>query len=801
MKKSNKNWFLLLLLLLFTTVNTFSQVTEKCGTFSSEVLEKRGLGCDDRPSYTTEEFTIQSSHFIIHYTLGEPPPENYEPPDDGTTYVFAQTVSEAAEYAWNKQINELGWQTPPGDGNCGGGNDKYDIYIKFRYFYGQTVGETQYGTYGYTSYIEITPQIETSEGSGVYRPLTTNEIKVTIAHEFNHALQYRYNAVKPSYWFYENTATWMEEINYPEINEWITFFLNDPDNDSPLNKPYLPIDQTGNQYEYNGALFCHTMSKWKEEDVIKDIWEYSANSNQEFLYDINYVLSSGNYTYNTSLAEVLRRYAVWRYYTGDYDDGNHFDKANLMQGMEPLRRHNNGVGSGNSEPENLNSRGGTNYIVFKHANGVININFDGQNNTQFAAIGLEKRHYFSDVENNFSLNSSNDGTFSSLSCIGEDSVVLIPVVTEWQNQQSGLTYSYSSSLGTGISTSFWSEKENTNLNGNLSVQSSTTVNSGDSKHLRNLYQYREKTNQERFSNFQGKPVKHNNWNLIHSHYLLNKDFEASSQNNRQSAKYDFLENGKVQILPEGYLIPGQGSGSFLDPWYVLSDGTQPGNHWIDFTYQYEPNGKEGATEKGVFLGQPIISGRPYYKVDMPLDEEILNVNGQTRKFWPYKWTGEDVEFQEEYDRQTGIVFNSTDAIAKGILKGQLMSNDQNGIDNPSQRKMVRTDNGQYHVVYESMGTVFYTYSLTSNFYGAWAPDVKLDDYGKNPAIDFEADTVMVVFETYNPQYSQDVYIFLYSFVPLGNGFYDAWYYYPVTHYSNSSYYGNTKPVVSYAPYE
>jgi hypothetical protein len=721
MKQKKIFWLSLLMQIIFA-LYSYGQGTEKCGTFLRETLEKRGLGCDDRPTYTTEEFTIQTTNFIIHYTLGQQPPD--EPPDDGTTHPFAQTVSNAAIQAWNYQINNLSWLPPPPDGDCGGGFDKYDIYIKFRYFYGQTVGETPYGTYGYTSYIEITPKIETYPGSGIYRPLTNDEIMVTIAHEFNHALQYRHNAVKPSNWFYENTSTWMEEINHPGINEWITFFLNDPNNDSPLNKPYLPIDKTGNQYEYNGALFCHTMSKWKGNQIIKNIWQYTANSNQEFLYDINEVLYSSQYDY-TSLEDVLKRYAVWRYYTGDYDDGNHFDKASLMQGLEPLRRHNNGVGSGSSEPEDLSSRGGTNYIVFKHANGVINISFDGQNNTQFATIGLEKRIYFSDVENTFSLNSSNDGTFNSLTCIGEDSVVLIPVVTEWQNQQSGLTYNYSSSLGTGIYTSFWTEKENTNLNGNLSVQSSTIVNSGDSRHLRNQYQYREKTNQERFPNFQGKPVKHNNWNLIYNDYLLSNDFLARIENNKQSAKYNFLEQAKVQILPEGYLVPGQGSGSFPDPWYVLSDGTQPSDYWINFTYQYEPNGKEGATEKGVFLDQtpdPQNPDKPYYKVDMPLDEETINVNGQNRKFFPYKWIGDDVEFQEEYDRQTGVVFNSTNAIAKGLLKGQLMSNDQNGVKNPSQRKMVRTDNGQYHVVYESMGTVFYTYSLTSDFYSAWSAD-------------------------------------------------------------------------------
>ncbi|NWG29760.1 MAG: hypothetical protein HXY48_14695 [Ignavibacteriaceae bacterium] len=59
-----------------------------------------------------------------------------------------------------------------------------------------------------------------------------------------------------------------------------------------------------------------------------------------------------------------------------------------------------------------------------------------------------------------------------------------------------------------------------------------------------------------------------------------------------------------------------------------------------------------------------------------------------------------------------------------------MSNDQNGISSASQRKMVRTDNGRYHAVYESMGTVWYAHSATSDFNGAWNPDQQLSYYGK-----------------------------------------------------------------------
>ena len=95
------------------------------------------------------------------------------------------------------------------------------------------------------------------------------------------------------------------------------------------------------------------------------------------------------------------------------------------------------------------------------------------------------------------------------------------------------------------------------------------------------------------------------------------------------------------------------------------------------------------------------------------------------------------------------MFTSADATVSAILKGHRLSNDQNGISSGSQRKLVRTDNGIYHLVYESLGSVWYTYSLTNNFNGQWSDEIELDA-GKNPAIDFEGNIVKIVFEWFLP---------------------------------------------------
>ncbi|MDP2364214.1 MAG: hypothetical protein Q8M94_10655, partial [Ignavibacteria bacterium] len=167
------------------------------------------------------------------------------------------------------------------------------------------------------------------------------------------------------------------------------------------------------------------------------------------------------------------------------------------------------------------------------------------------------------------------------------------------------------------------------------------------------------------------------------------------------------------------------------------------------------------------------------------------------KFYPFSWGGNSgVTIQSEYNPETGIVFTTTNAVATGVLKGQLMSNSTTGISSNSQRKMVRTDNGIYHVVYESMGSVFYTYSLTSNFAGSWSIDEWLTNNAKNPAIEYEANNIIIVFELNDPDYSTNAVIYMIQYVPNVAGIYVPGSYDDVAYYP-TSYFGSAKPVIAY----
>ncbi|MCR4418540.1 MAG: M43 family zinc metalloprotease [Ignavibacteria bacterium] len=274
-----------------------------------------------------------------------------------------------------------------------------------------------------------------------------------------------------------------------------------------------------------------------------------------------------------------------------------------------------------------------------------------------------------------------------------------------------------------------------NAGGTLSVNENTYP-SGTRVALR-PDTYTIRTNNERFSNYRnsGKTYKHNNWNKINSDYLMSRQVPIDTTQN-QWAWFEELAYSKIKVLLEGDIITNKGVGQFKDPWYVFSNGSQPGNYWINFISEYEPNGKEGAQEKGVFLNQgynPINNTwtPPYYSVKADAVQNIqLQHNGKTHKFYFQNWSASpqsSAEFQNANALETGVVFRQEGVVVSANYKGSLLSNQANALSNTSQRKVIRTSNGHLHLFYISMGRLWYEKSV-NNGTTFYAPQ-KIDDLG------------------------------------------------------------------------
>jgi hypothetical protein len=208
------------------------------------------------------------THFCVHWvrstrdapSLADENPKNHIPD-------WIDKTKSVMNVVWNKEVNQYNYGAPKGDGNSGshhGGNPnpKIDIFI-------QDVGRQ--GLYGYCTSDD--PKIQTQNNISAYcvfdddfskkqfpRIHGVSALKVTAAHEFNHAIQFKYDAFE-DLWFLEATATNMEADVYPAIHDNYQYFRA-----SPLSKttPLKPIDQweDGGLNQYGSWIFFRFLAEY-----------------------------------------------------------------------------------------------------------------------------------------------------------------------------------------------------------------------------------------------------------------------------------------------------------------------------------------------------------------------------------------------------------------------------------------------------------------------------------------------------------------------------------------------------------
>jgi hypothetical protein len=231
------------------------------------------------------------TNFCVHWvrsTRDAPSLTNKNPKNNVPDWI--DKVRSVMSFVWNKEVVDFGYGPPRGDGNSGshrGGNpnSKIDIFI-------QDVGRQ--GLYGYCTSDD--PKIQTQNNISAYCVFDDDfskkqfggaatglaALKVTAAHEFNHAIQFNYDAFE-DIWFLEATATNTEADVYPAIHDNYQYFAS-----SPLSKtnPHRPIDKwspsEGTQYgswiffRFLAEFFTdttHPLATAPDPALVHEIWQ------------------------------------------------------------------------------------------------------------------------------------------------------------------------------------------------------------------------------------------------------------------------------------------------------------------------------------------------------------------------------------------------------------------------------------------------------------------------------------------------------------------------------------------------
>jgi len=271
------------------------------------------------------------TNFCVHWvrstrdapSLRDKHPKNHTPD-------WIDKVKSVMNVVWKKEVTDFGYGAPKGDGNSGshhGGNPnkKIDIFI-------QDVGRQ--GLYGYCTSDD--PRIMFANDVSGYCVFDDDfskkqfsgggatglaALKVTAAHEFNHAIQFKYDAFEDR-WFLEATATNMEADVYPSIHDNYQYLSA-----SPLSKtnPHRPVDRWASDgTQYGSWIFIRFLEEYfsdtthpitvpPDPTLVREIWddaraqpgtinglEYSTEAIETFLDGHN----------NETFPSVFRQFGV-----------------------------------------------------------------------------------------------------------------------------------------------------------------------------------------------------------------------------------------------------------------------------------------------------------------------------------------------------------------------------------------------------------------------------------------------------------------------------------------------------------
>ena len=243
-----------------------------------------GSSDPDGGGWTAPEATgspLCSAHFCVHWvsTGSDAPP----PGDSNANGVpdWVEAVSATAEHVYDYENGTLGWQAPKGDGSRGGGNDLTDIYL-------EDVGGS--GIYGYSApdpqpdgnhlfaYLVLDNDFSPNQFPGYSTPL--DPLDVTLAHEYNHVLQFGYDALEET-WMLESTAVWMEGKVYDPVHDYLQYL---PGWVQLSEQPVTSFDGNDPNDRTNVKVYGSSVwNKWLDQrfgqDVVRKAWEDSDAAN------------------------------------------------------------------------------------------------------------------------------------------------------------------------------------------------------------------------------------------------------------------------------------------------------------------------------------------------------------------------------------------------------------------------------------------------------------------------------------------------------------------------------------------
>ena len=214
--------------------------------------------------YTVPASSQCGAHVCVHYvpTTADAPP----------SLEWVALALATMESVYQREVRELGYRAPRADGSRGG-DGRLDVYLKDlgTGLYGYCAAERRKKARTASGFCVLDNDYSPAEFPGVTTP--ENNLVVTAAHEFFHAVQYSYDYAEDP-WMMESTATWMEEEVADDINDNRQYLRY-----SQLQAPQVALDAFSATYgfQYGNWIFWEYLTQRFGTGLVKKAWE-SAGS-------------------------------------------------------------------------------------------------------------------------------------------------------------------------------------------------------------------------------------------------------------------------------------------------------------------------------------------------------------------------------------------------------------------------------------------------------------------------------------------------------------------------------------------
>lgn len=344
-----KNIYIKFIFLLLGTNVVFSQVIDdidfsvKCGTkFNNNDKDKQY----DKLLYSNQCTIISKmNRFRVHYDTTGIYAVDITDKDKNGIPDYIDSVCAVFDYVYEVQVIQMGMERPRTDYPDEPNNTYYDIFITdFSitndpiYGFAENIGKYHNTDKIYKAYSTITidnsyspnkTYIKDGVVKKLYNTTGINALKVTAAHEFQHAIQYATGIIKTNNntSIYEMVAVCVEMLVYPDIYDYVYY----------VNGWLRNIERFvfGNGYSENGysfGIFFYMLSEKYGKNIINDYYDVANQIGISYKgLDSILVLN------NSSLHKEWMEFIEWIYYSGKNSiEGKYFPMANKFETLQPI---------------------------------------------------------------------------------------------------------------------------------------------------------------------------------------------------------------------------------------------------------------------------------------------------------------------------------------------------------------------------------------------------------------------------------------------------------------------------------